>query len=75
MDESKKVAFCDGTKSPNNGAMKIHKVKKPINVSDNEDINLIMLHTNVTCEIATMAYIDCEEDIVNAIMFIMDNKN
>ena len=75
MDENKRVVFRDGTKPPNNGAMKIQEVKKTINVSDKEDINLIMLHTNVTCDVATRAYIECEEDIVNAIIFIMDKKH
>ena len=87
----KKVDFCEGTKPPNQGAMKIltPKIKKeppkikrePKKIIDvinmnmdtnyNKDIVLIMSHTNVTREIAEKVYEECEEDLVNSIMYIV----
>jgi NACalpha-BTF3-like transcription factor len=80
---SKMVSFSSDTKPPNQGAMKIHtKTKKrereqvPINTDDvlAKDIQLIISHTNVSYEVAIKVYRECEDDIVNAIMFIMDNN-
>jgi len=88
----KKVEFCEGTKPPNQGAMKIltpnikkepPKIKRePTKIIDiintmtdtpyNKDILLIMSQTNVTREIAEKVYEECEEDVVNAIMYIVE---
>jgi NACalpha-BTF3-like transcription factor len=88
----KKVDFCEGTKPPNQGAMKIltakikgdiTKIKRePTKIIDiintmtdtpyNKDILLIMSQTNVTREIAEKVYEECEEDLVNAIMYIVE---
>ena len=38
----------------------------------NKDILLIMSQTNVTREIAEKVYEECEEDIVNSIMYIVE---
>jgi len=65
MDESKKVSFCDGTKPPRDGPVKIQTKQL-----DDEDIRLIMLHANVTRDVAVNAYVKCEEDLVNAILSI-----
>ena len=87
----KKVEFCEGTKLPNHGAMKIltPKIKKeppkikrePKKIIDvinmntdtpyNKDIVIIMSQTNVTREIAEQVYEECEEDLVNSIMYIV----
>jgi NACalpha-BTF3-like transcription factor len=63
MDESKKVAFCDGTKPPCDEKIKSKQL-------DEEDIRLIMLHAKVTRNVAIKAYVECEEDLVNAILSI-----
>jgi NACalpha-BTF3-like transcription factor len=88
----KKVEFCEGTKPPNQGAMKIvttnikkdpPKIKKePTKIIDiintmidtpyNKDILLIMSQTNVTREIAEKVYEECEEDVVNSLMYILE---
>ena len=88
---AKKVDFCEGTKPPNQGAMKIltNNIKKdppkikrePVKIVDiinsridtpyNKDIVLIMSQTNVTREIAEKVYEECEEDLVNSIMYIV----
>jgi len=88
----KKVEFCEGTKPPNQGAMKIltpkikgdiTKIKRePTKIIDiintridtpyNKDILIIMSQTNVTREIAEKVYEECEEDLVNAIMYIVE---
>ena len=88
---AKKVDFCEGTKPPNQGAMKIHapkikgditKIKRePKKIIDvinmntdtpyNKDIVIIMSQTNVTREIAEKVYGECEEDLVNSIMYIV----
>ena len=88
----KKVEFCEGTKPPNQGAMKIltpkikgdiTKIKREptkiidiintrIDIPYNKDILLIMSQTNVTREIAEKVYEECEEDVVNAIMYIVE---
>ena len=87
----KKVEFCEGTKPPNQGAMKIltpkikgditkikREPKKIIDVINmntdtpyNKDIVLIMSQTNVKREIAVKVYEECEEDLVNSIMYIV----
>ena len=87
----KKVEFCEGTKLPNHGAMKIltPKIKKeppkikrePKKIIDvinmntdtpyNKDIVIIMSQTNVTREIAVKVYEECEEDLVNSIVYIV----
>ena len=82
---SKIVSFSVDTKSPNTGPMKIHtKTKKkekerepePINTDDvlAKDIQLIISQTNVSYEVAIKVYRECEDDLVNAIMFIMENN-
>ena len=38
----------------------------------NKDILIIMSQTNVTREIAEKVYEECEEDLVNAIMYIVE---
>ena len=38
----------------------------------NKDIVIIMSQTNVTREIAVKVYGECEEDLVNSIMYIVD---
>jgi len=77
------VSFSSDTKPPNQGAMKIHtKTKKrelkpePINTDDvlAKDIQLIISQTNVGYDVAIKVYRECEDDLVNAIMFIMDNN-
>ena len=95
MNEIKKVAFCEGTKPPNDGPMKIHTankekhtvdtkkhtankekhtVDKKKHTVDNDDIKLIMFQTNVTYEVAAKVYVECDEDIVNAIMYILEQE-
>ena len=80
---SKMVSFSVDTKPPNQGAMKIHtKTKKrvrvpvPINTDDvlAKDIQLIMSQTNVSYDVAIKVYRECEDDLVNAIMYIIDNN-
>jgi NACalpha-BTF3-like transcription factor len=78
---SKMVSFSVYAKPPNQGAMKIHtKTKKiqsvPINTDDvlAKDIQLIISKTNVSYDVAIKVYRECEDDLVNAIMFIMDNN-
>ena len=88
----KKVDFCEGTKPPNQGAMKIltHKIKgditkikrEPKKIIDvinmntdtpyNKDIVIIMSQTNVTREVAVKVYEEYEEDLVNSIMYIVE---
>lgn len=80
---SKMVSFSVDTKPPNTGAMKIHmKTKKRereselINTDDvlAKDIQLIISQTNVSYEVAIKVYRECEDDLVNAIMFIIENN-
>jgi NACalpha-BTF3-like transcription factor len=91
----KKVEFCEGTKPPNQGAMKIlttnikkdpPKIKKePTKIIDiintmidtpyNKDILLIMSQTNVTRKIAEKVYEECDEDLVNSIMYIVEETS
>ena len=111
-----KVEFCEGTKPPNHGAMKIltNKIKKDtikikpvkrnndrtININQtkmeeimqghtysygygnvkeptkmdikyDKDIRLLMSQTNVTREVAEKVFDECDEDIVNSIMYIL----
>jgi NACalpha-BTF3-like transcription factor len=92
---TKKVEFCEGTKPPNHGAMKIlttnikkdpPKIKKePTKIIDiintmtdtpyNKDILLIMSQTNVTRKIAEKVYEECDEDLVNSIMYIVEETS
>lgn len=89
---AKKVDFCEGTKPPNQGAMKIlttnikrepPKIKRePTKIIDiinmnmdtpyNKDIVLIMSQTNVKREIAEKVYEECDGDLVNSIMYIVE---
>ena len=89
---AKKVDFCEGTKPPNQGAMKIltpkikgdvtkikREPKKIIDVINmntdtpyNKDIVIIMSQTNVKREVAEKVYEECEEDLVNSIMYIVE---
>ncbi len=78
---SKMVSFSVDTKPPNQGAMKIHTKTKeiqrePINTDDvlAKDIQLIISQTNVSYEVAIKVYRECEDDLVNAIMFIIENN-
>ena len=81
MNEIKKVAFCEGTKPPNDGPMKMHTKHKKKHTVDtkkhnsyDDEIKLIMFQTNVTREVAAKVYVECDEDIVNAIMYILEQE-
>jgi NACalpha-BTF3-like transcription factor len=82
---SKMVSFSVDTKPPNTGAMKIHtktnkreKERKPELIKTDDvlakDIQLIISQTNVSYEVAIKVYRECEDDLVNAIMFIIENN-
>ena len=82
MNEIKKVVFCEDTKPPNHGAMKIHTANKKKHIVDtkkhnsyDDEIKLIMSQTNVTREVAAKVYMECDKDIVNAIMYIIEQTS
>ena len=88
MNEIKKVVFCEDTKPPNHGAMKIHTANKKKHIVDtkkhivdtkkhnsyDDEIKLIMSQTNVTRDVAAKVYMECDKDIVNAIMYIIEQE-
>jgi NACalpha-BTF3-like transcription factor len=74
MNEIKKVVFCEDTKPPNHGAMKIHTADTKKHNSYDDEIKLIMSQTNVTRDVAAKVYMECDKDIVNAIMYIIEQE-
>ena len=95
MNEIKKVVFCEDTKPPNHGAMKINTANKKKHILDtkkhivdtkkhtvdtkkhnsfDDEIKLIMSQTNVTRDVAAKIYMECDKDIVNAIMYIIEQE-
>ena len=64
MSKNQNVTFCEGTKPPNYGKMRIHTAHKK------KQIKLIMSQTNVTYEVAEKAYIEFDGDICSSIMYI-----
>ena len=69
MSKNQNVTFCEGTKPPNYGKMRIHTAHKKKQVIDT-DIKLIMSQTNVTYEVAEKAYIGFDGDICSSILYI-----
>ena len=88
MNENKRVAFCEDTKPPD-GPMKIHTANKKKHTVDtkkhtvdtkkhnsfDDEIKLIMSQTNVTREVAAKVYMECDEDLVNAIMYFIEQTS
>ena len=68
MSKNQNVTFCEGTKPPNYGKMRIHTAHKK------KQIKLIMSQTNVTRDVAAKVYMECDKDIVNAILYIMEQE-
>ncbi len=76
MNAPKKVSFDTQTKPPNFGPMKIHTPRKiyldSIGIAH---IKLIMLHTNVTRDVAVKVYMECEKDLCNSLLYIKNCKS
>ena len=54
---------------------KKHTVDTKKHNSFDDEIKLIMSQTNVTREVAAKVYMECDEDLVNAIMYFIEQTS